>query len=133
MFSPERQIGSNLCAVANGGCKELCLFNGTSAICACGHGQVSADGRNCEEFDAFVVYSRMTRIDSIHISDATNFNAPFPSIESKEFIRNVIGLGYDYQRRLIFYSDIQRGSVNSVYFNGTKHQVLYNYDIDIQF
>jgi len=65
----------------------------------------------------------MTRIDSIHISDANNLNAPFPSIESKEFIRNVIGLAYDYQRRLIFYSDIQRGSINSVYFNGTRHKV----------
>lgn len=123
VYSKERQEGTNACSVRNGGCKELCLFNGSSAVCACAHGQVSADGRACEEFDAFVVYSRMTRIDSIHISDANNFNAPFPSIESKEHIRNVIGLGYDYQRRLIFYSDIQRGSINSVYFNGTRHKV----------
>lgn len=107
----------------NGGCRELCLFNGTSAVCVCAHGQVSSNGRDCEEFDAFIVYSRMTKIDSIHISDASNLNAPFPSIESKEFIRNVIGLGYDYQRRTIFYSDIQRGSINSVYFNGTVHRV----------
>ncbi|KAI9558491.1 hypothetical protein GHT06_015278 [Daphnia sinensis] len=124
VYSKERQEGTNACSVRNGGCKELCLFNGSSAVCACAHGQVSADGRACEEFDAFVVYSRMTRIDSIHISDANNFNAPFPSIESKEHIRNVIGLGYDYQRRLIFYSDIQRGSINSVYFNGTRHKVI---------
>jgi integrin beta 2 len=125
VYSKERQEGTNPCSIRNGDCKELCLFNGSSAVCACAHGQVSADGRDCEEFDAFVVYSRMTRIDSIHISDANNFNAPFPSIESKEFIRNVIGLGYDYQRRLIFYSDIQRGSINSVYFNGTRHKVIY--------
>jgi integrin beta 2 len=45
----------------------------------------------------------MTRIDSIYVSDANNFNAPFPSIESKEFIRNVIALGYDYQRSTIDY------------------------------
>ncbi|XP_059351617.1 low-density lipoprotein receptor-related protein 1-like [Daphnia carinata] len=100
VYSKERQEGTNACSVHHGGCKELCLFNGSSAVCACAHGQVSADGRAYKEFEAFVVYSRMTQIDSIHISDANNFNAPFPSIESKEHIRNVIGLGDDYQRRL---------------------------------
>lgn len=92
-------------------------------MCACAHGQVSADGKTCQEFGEFVLYSRMTRIDSVHITDASNLNSPFASIESKEFIRNVIGLGYDYKRRVIFYSDIQRGSISSVFFNGTQHKV----------
>lgn len=124
VFSPARQTGTNPCAELNGGCQELCLFNGTRATCACAHGQVSAsDGQSCQEFGQFVLYSRMTRIDSAHMSSAPDPNSPFASIESKEFIRNVIGLSYDYQRRLVFYSDIQRGSIGSVFFNGTQHKV----------
>ncbi|CAG2066512.1 unnamed protein product [Timema podura] len=53
-----------------------------------------------------------------------NLNAPFPSIQSKEFMRNAIGLSFDYQRSKIFYSDIQRGSINQVFFNGTGHRVI---------
>lgn len=70
------------------------------------------------------MYSRVVRIDSIHISDKDNLNAPFPSIQNKELMRNAIGLSYDYKRSLLFYSDIQRGSINAVFFNGTNHTVL---------
>lgn len=76
------------------------------------------------DYDSFLIYSRVLRLDSIHISDESNLNAPFPSIESKEYMRNSIALAYDYSRKLIFYSDIERGSINSVHFNGTNHTVL---------
>lgn len=70
------------------------------------------------------MYSRVTQIDSIHMTDATNLNAPHPPLEHKEYMRNAIGLSYDYRRSLLFYSDIQRGSINAVHFNGTNHTVL---------
>ena len=53
--------------------------------------------------------------------DDFNRNAPFQSIQSKDYMRNAIGLTFDYKRKKIFYSDIQKGSINSVYFNGTNH------------
>lgn len=58
------------------------------------------------------------------MTNENNLNAPFPSIQSKEYMRNSIALAYDYKRKLIFYSDIQRGSINSVHFNGTNHTVI---------
>ncbi|KAG8233634.1 hypothetical protein J437_LFUL001045 [Ladona fulva] len=70
------------------------------------------------------MYSRVLRIDSIHMFDEFNLNAPFPSIQSKDFMRNAIGLSFDYKTKRIFYSDIQRGSINAVYFNGTGHSVI---------
>ncbi len=39
--------GTNPCAVNNGGCEELCLFNGTAAVCKCAHGQV-VDNTKCK-------------------------------------------------------------------------------------
>lgn len=47
VFSPKRQQGTNACAKNNGGCSELCLFNGTHPVCACAHGYVAPDGRSC--------------------------------------------------------------------------------------
>ena len=47
IFTRDRQKGTNLCAVNNGGCAELCLFNGTHPVCACAHGRVTENG-TCE-------------------------------------------------------------------------------------
>ncbi|XP_047119261.1 low-density lipoprotein receptor-related protein 1 [Schistocerca piceifrons] len=124
VFSKYKQQGTNPCAENNGGCAELCLFNGTHPVCACAHGKVSADGKTCEDYDSFLVYSRVVRIDSIHMFDESNLNAPFPSIQSQDYMHNAIGLSFDYNRKKIFYSDIHKGSINSVYFNGTNHTVI---------
>ncbi|XP_069676734.1 low-density lipoprotein receptor-related protein 1 isoform X1 [Periplaneta americana] len=123
VFTTARQQGTNPCAIDNGGCAELCLYNGTHPVCACAHGKVTEKG-TCENYDSFLVYSRVVRIDSINMFDELNRNAPYPSIQSKDFMRNAIGLTFDYERSKIFYSDIQRGSINSVFFNGTGHKPI---------
>lgn len=70
------------------------------------------------------MYSGITHIDSIHITDTEDMNAPYPIISSKTNILNTIGLSYDYSRSLLFYSDIQRSTINSVFFNGSGHRVI---------
>jgi hypothetical protein len=47
VFTKAHQQGTNPCALNNGGCSELCLFNGTHPVCACAHGIVTALG-TCE-------------------------------------------------------------------------------------
>ncbi|KAJ8870466.1 hypothetical protein PR048_029488 [Dryococelus australis] len=83
------------------------------------------------DHDSFLIYSRVVRIDSIHMFDENNLNAPFPSIQSKEHMRNAIGLTCDFSRSKIFYSDIQRGSINQVFFNGTGHGIVVERKFDI--
>lgn len=39
-------------------------------------------------------------------------------------MRNAISLAYEYAARRLFYSDIQRGAINTVRFNGSDHRVL---------
>lgn len=56
--------------------------------------------------------------------DENNPNAPYPSISSSVHMRNVIGLSFDYLSQRLFYSDIQRGTINSVHFNGSDHVVI---------
>ncbi|GLH07804.1 Vitellogenin receptor, partial [Gryllus bimaculatus] len=124
VFSRTRQLGTNPCVENNGGCTELCLFNGFEPVCACAHGKVATDNKTCEDYESFLVYSRVLQIDSIHMFNEFNHNAPFPTIQSSEYMRNAIGLSFDYDRKKIFYSDIQRGSINAVFFNGTNHTMI---------
>ena len=39
-------------------------------------------------------------------------------------MKDAIGLAFDYTRKRVFYSDIQRGAINSVAFDGTAHRTL---------
>jgi len=46
VFSTRRQKGRNPCGKNNGGCQDLCLFNGTHPVCVCAHGKT--DGKSCK-------------------------------------------------------------------------------------
>lgn len=70
------------------------------------------------------MYSRVVSIDSIHMTNTKNQNSPFPSIKNSSMIRNAIGLAYNYKEKRLYYSDIQRGSINTVFFNGTGNAVI---------
>lgn len=116
---------ANPCIRQNGGCSELCVFLGGSRHrCICSHGRLSANNRTCEPYDAFIMFSRIVDIDSIHVSDENIQNSPYPLISNKTYMQNVIGLTFSYKDRKIIYSDIQKGSINSMNFNGTDHRIL---------
>ena len=70
------------------------------------------------------MYSRVSRIESLQMHNASDLNAPLAPIESEELLRDAIGLAFDYAGKRLFYSDIQRGSINSVAFDGTDHKTL---------
>ena len=124
VFTSLRQRGRNPCTINNGNCEQLCLYNGSYPACYCIHGKVSSDGRTCEQYNNFVMYSKVVSIDFIHMTDISIMNAPYPSIKNDTLMKNAIGLSFDYKRQKVFYSDIQKGSINSVYFNGTNHMII---------
>ncbi|KAL1115213.1 hypothetical protein AAG570_007244 [Ranatra chinensis] len=47
VFSVGRQRGTNPCAEDDGGCEELCLYDGKRPVCACPGRTVGPDGKNC--------------------------------------------------------------------------------------
>lgn len=75
-------------------------------------------------YDAFLAFSRVSSIETVHISEEVTPNAPYPPISSSDHIRNAIGLAYDFKHQKMFYSDVQLGTVNSVYFNGSNFSVI---------
>ena len=74
-----------------------------------------------------MAFSVVTGIETVHIYNQNtdgnqpgyNPNAPRQPISDKEKMKNVIGLAVDYKSSKYFYSDIQRGDIRSVHFNGT--------------
>lgn len=123
LFSKGRQKGGNLCGNNNGGCADLCLFNGSHPVCVCAHGKIGKDGKSCENYDAFIAFSRVQSIETIHVEEEITPNSPYPPIQSAEHIRNAIGLAFDIKEQRLFYSDVQLGTINSVFFNGTNFTV----------
>lgn len=124
IYSKHIQRGSNPCATANGGCEQLCLFNGTTAICACAHSRLSADGTSCEPYENFLLFSYRSNIESIHMTDHSNKNWPVQMISNSTLMRNVIAISYNYEEQLVYYSDVQLSTINQVHFNGTGQRVL---------
>ncbi|KAJ8974813.1 hypothetical protein NQ317_010540 [Molorchus minor] len=57
-------------------------------------------------------------------SNSIEKNSPQPSIKNDTMLKNAIGLSFSYKHQRLFYSDIQKGSINVVYFNGSDHRVI---------
>ncbi|BET02800.1 low-density lipoprotein receptor [Nesidiocoris tenuis] len=115
-------LASNPCEPGKHECAQLCLFDGNKPVCRCSHGLPS--GGTCEPPSAFLAYSLVDRIDTVNLVGEMDHNPPLPSISSDQFMRNAIGLTFNYQTQTLFYSDIQKGSINAVHFNGSNHRVI---------
>jgi len=120
MFDKSGQKGSNLCKVDNAGCEQLCLMRGKSGpVCKCSYGRLKEDQKTCERHSSFIVYSRVQSLSFTSLFPGEAQNPPYPSIDSKDFVKNVIGVSCDYHTERIFYSDILMGDIVSVHFNGS--------------
>ncbi|KAL3854930.1 hypothetical protein ACJMK2_014165, partial [Sinanodonta woodiana] len=118
-FDAERQKGTNPCATNNGGCEQLCFYTGKGrdVSCRCSFGKL-VNGTHCGEHNTFLLYSRVTAIESIDL-DENNKNPPIKPIIHETRLRNVIGLAFDHATQTVFFSDIQRGEIQSIFFNGS--------------
>lgn len=100
-------------------CSELCLFNGQEGVCQCSFRKLGEDKKTCVDHSAFILFSAGSVIESLHLNPENNLTPPIPTISNNVSLQNAIGLAYSYQESTIFYSDIQAGTINTVYFNGT--------------
>jgi integrin beta 2 len=124
VFDVARQKGRNLCSENNGGCEELCFYIGDNKRkCHCAHGKLDG-GTKCVNYDVFLAYSKVTGIRTVHMFDELNPNDPWAPIENPDYMKNVIGLSFDYKNRLYFYTDIQRGDIQMVGFDGKNPSIV---------
>lgn len=119
VHSRQLQKGTNPCSIKNGGCDHLCLYNGTHPICACFHSKLHTDGKSCNPYDSFLVYSSSSSIESISLGNENDQNGPIRKITPEGSFHQIIALSYDFTGKRIFYSDGYVGTINSVQFNGS--------------
>ncbi|WAR10070.1 LRP1-like protein, partial [Mya arenaria] len=125
-FDQSRQTGTNPCHINNGGCENLCFYTSQKKVqCACSFGQLDPKtNKSCINYEQYLMFSKVTSIETIHLTDASNKNPPSQPIKDEDHLRNVIGLTFDYEGRRIFFSDIQRGDLQMSYFNGSNITTL---------
>lgn len=124
--------GTNVCAVDNGGCQQLCLYRGGGQrACACAHGMLAEDGASCREYAGYLLYSERTILKSIHLSDERNLNAPVQAFEDPKHMKNVIALAFDYRAgtspgtpNRIFFSDIHFGNIQQINDDGSGRTTI---------
>jgi len=74
------------------------------------------------DHDTFLAYSKVSGIDTTHMFPHPN--PPRPPIENATSMHNVIGLAADLKSQRYFFSDIQRGDIQTVGFDGTGFKVV---------
>lgn len=123
---PVPTADENPCVKDNGLCQDLCLFLGEPGRrkCICAHGKLNPDGFTCRHYDTFILYSKLSQIDSLHIQeDESHNNSPYKpiSIDSRS---NIVSLTIDYAAHRVIYSEMTRDQICSILFNGTDRRVL---------
>lgn len=117
---------TNPCVSNNGNCSDLCLYLGSPGQrrCICSHGRLANDGVSCQPYDVFIMFSKLSQIDSLHVKDDESpINSPFkPIIDDR--LTNIIALSVDSKSGRVIYSEITHGQISSVLINGTDTKVL---------
>lgn len=66
------------------------------------------------------MFSKVTGIETIHLTNEDDKNPPYKPIINENNLRNVIGLTFDYKSERIFFSDIQRWDLQTAHFDGSN-------------
>ncbi|XP_053386774.1 protein sidekick-1-like isoform X2 [Mercenaria mercenaria] len=99
------------------------------ALNPCGMSPYSAPSRafrtpaTATDSKRFLVFSHTFLLESIHLGDK-NFNASMFTLRNTTFLRRVVALTFDYENETIFYSEIIRGEIQAVSFDGTNIRVV---------
>lgn len=125
VFHSSNKDDWNVCSDNTTGCQNLCLLNSEDkATCTCSYGQLDEDDKSCKDYDAYLLFSEVTSIRGIHMINENNLNPPVQPMQNRTYMKNVIGLSFDYKRQRIFYSDIQRSEIGSISLNGSHFKIL---------
>ena len=76
------------------------------------------------EHEGFILYSKVTGMESINLKNEDMPNAPVEPFTNDTHLRNVVGLSFDYSKKRIFFSDIQRGDIQFVNFDKTNYTTI---------
>nr|CAH7712475.1 unnamed protein product [Callosobruchus chinensis] len=103
----------NVCGNNNGGCSHLCLRNPTSYTCACPTGlrKSKLNVNHCEPIpQTFLLIATRYVLSQISLDTGDEWDVTLPI----EQIRNAIDVDFHWEKKLIFFTDIERNVIQSV-------------------
>lgn len=105
-----------------GGCEELCFFDGFKANCFCSHGYLDKnDTKTCRKFENHLFFSKRNVIERINVYGDKNSTL---ILEHNHQLQNAVALAYDYERHLIYYSDVKLNAICVSNFKGQTFLTL---------
>eukprot|EP00057_Strongylocentrotus_purpuratus_P026506 XP_011680980.1 PREDICTED: low-density lipoprotein receptor-related protein 1 isoform X3 [Strongylocentrotus purpuratus] len=123
VYHPYRQQQKpNPCGIKNGGCSDLCLLNGHGIACACPHlKKLHTDNKTCINDTVFFVISRPTDIRGVDVDDGYYNVIPALTIPN---VANASSIDHDTIENRIYWTDLQRKSINRAFINGTDIETV---------
>ncbi|KAI8440067.1 hypothetical protein MSG28_001491 [Choristoneura fumiferana] len=126
-YHPLRQLRTykNRCGSNNGGCSHLCLPNSNEYSCRCPVGfNMNFDGRTCEETpEKLLLYARrkdirLKQLNPRKQTDSLDMVIPVDNIKS------AVALDWDHNSNSIFWTDVDKDTINRAYLNGSHQTVI---------
>ncbi|CAB3256651.1 unnamed protein product [Arctia plantaginis] len=128
-YHPLRQIRTykNRCGYNNGGCSHFCLPNSDDHSCRCPVGfNLNDDGRTCEENpEKLLLYARKKDIRLKQLNPRKQTDS-LDMVIPVETIKSAVALDWDHNSNSIFWTDVDKDTINRAYLNGSHQNVIVN-------
>ncbi|KAK9870319.1 hypothetical protein WA026_006405 [Henosepilachna vigintioctopunctata] len=119
----------NHCGKNNGGCAHMCLPNKESYTCVCRLGQkLDSDQKSCAQPEKFVFFARKRNLFIKHLDeDALHQHVVVIPVEG---LKSVSGIAWDSVLDIIFWTDVDKKTINKAYWNGSNQEVIINTNLE---
>lgn len=82
---------------------------------------MAADGKSCTEVTDYLVFAKRNEIQFLDLNPRRRATSPLKPIQS---LHNAIGIDFDYENKIIYYSDIYKKEIGRIDIHGIKKEVL---------
>ncbi|VVD03450.1 unnamed protein product, partial [Leptidea sinapis] len=126
-FHPLRQLRTykNRCGGNNGGCSHICLPNSNGYSCRCPLGyNLKSDGRTCVDTpEKLLLYARRKDIRLKLLNPRKQMDA-LDMVIPVDSIKSAVALDWDHARKRIFWTDVEKDTINRAFLNGSNQTVI---------
>ncbi|XP_056643570.1 low-density lipoprotein receptor-related protein 4 isoform X1 [Diorhabda sublineata] len=128
-YHPQRQPKyKNHCGKNNGGCAHMCLPNKNSYSCVCRMGQkLKSDKKSCQKPDKFLLFARKKDL-RIKYMDGSHQHQ-YEMVIPVDGIKSAVAIAWDSKNDFIYWTDVERNSINRAFWNGTFQEILIHQNI----
>lgn len=128
-FHSQRQPHyENHCGPNNGHCGHMCLPNDKSYTCICPMGQkLDVDSKTCQAPEKLLIFARKKDLRLKHLDEgAAHQHAVVIPVDG---VKSAVALAWDSNTESIFWTDVEKDTINRAHWNGSNQQILIHTNI----